>query len=72
MFAVGFSIAFLFLSGVFRVGSLSRARALYVKEFPLTGSTHCPDITMNFIRSMVERVEGFDESVWTKVDAKMQ
>ena len=56
----------------FLIGSLSSARALYVKEFPLTGSTHCPDLAMNFIRSMVERVEGFDESVWTKVDAKMQ
>lgn len=53
------------------IGSISCAKALYVKEFPLAGSTHDPDIAMNFIRSMVERVERFDESMWTKVDATM-
>lgn len=53
------------------IGSISSAKALYVTKFDLAGSTHDPDIAMNFIKSMISEVEGFDESMWMKLDAKM-
>ena len=53
------------------IGSISSANALYVKEYALAGSTHDPNIAMNFIQSILGQVEGFDESMWMKVDARM-
>jgi hypothetical protein len=41
----------------------------YVKQYPLAGSTRCGPILMNYIRSMVELVEEFDETTWTTVNA---
>lgn len=51
--------------------SFSCARALFVMEFALAGSMNDPKIVMNFIRSMLGQIDGFEESMWTKVDATM-